>query len=78
MGYFVAFLFWTNETNVPGILNLEQEIKQLRIKPINISERLDFIMSKPDNYHSFVQLCQLFEEFTKQYYKSLLLMKKNP
>jgi hypothetical protein len=77
IGYFFECLFGVNGYTVPELTNWQQEINHLRIKPINVSERLEFIMDKPNNYHSFVQLSQLFEEFTKQYYKSLVLRNKN-
>ena len=39
------------------------------IKPINSGERLKFILSRMNNYHSFVQLTELFIEMEKLFWK---------
>jgi hypothetical protein len=76
LSYFLACLYWLNGTRVKGIVNWEEEIDALSIKPINCKERLQFIFAKCDLYHSFVQLGELFDELIKLYYKTLAMNKK--
>ena len=73
---FFEFLFWTNEREVPNFIPTKQDFSTLHIKPINLTERIFFILSKLEHYHSFIQLSQLFDEFTKQYYKKILMDKQ--
>lgn len=49
-------------------------------KPVNLEERLQFIISRPGLYHSYKQLTQLFTEQEKQYAKYVALsnLKKRP
>jgi hypothetical protein len=78
LSYLICFLSWTNEKPVNSLQNLNKFLSDLKYKPINIEERLAFITSNPDHYHSFVQLTQLFEEFKKQYFKIRSLKKVSP
>ncbi|MGD6847520.1 YpoC family protein [Rossellomorea aquimaris] len=64
-------LFWSN--SMPVILNSDNTIDNLSIKPVNAAERMSFIRNNPTLFHSFIQLSQLFEEQHKQYAKSLAL-----
>ncbi|ASB88745.1 hypothetical protein OZL92_04625 [Bacillus sonorensis] len=43
--------------------------KNFPVKPINWTERLEFILLKPTQYHCFIQLDELFTEMKKQFYK---------
>jgi hypothetical protein len=76
LALFLSFLFWSNQKRVPGLQCWQESIKTLDIKPINVVERLEFIFLKPNHYHSFVQLSQLYSEFTKQYSKHMALESK--
>ncbi len=70
---FVEMLFWTN--NKPVHFPLEN-VRELNFKPVNVQERLEFIISRPILYHSFVQLSELMNEQEKQFTKMLLLKNK--
>lgn len=70
---FIEMLFWTNGQPVRFPLN---HIQQLDIKPVNIQERIEFIISRPKLYHSFAQLSELFLEQEKHFAKMLLLKNK--
>jgi hypothetical protein len=72
MAFFYECVFWCNHKAV--VLKREQLI-QLRVKPINAVERLSFIASRPSNYHSYVQLSELFIELEKIYSKEQLMKK---
>lgn len=48
-------------------------IKDCEIKPVNVEERLDFIVSRPKLFHSYKQLAELFAEQEKQFAKHTVL-----
>jgi hypothetical protein len=73
--FFMA-LFWTNKHPVPALVNWESAVTELTIKPVNCTERLLYIISAPDHYHSYIQLAQLFNELHKQFRKSVYIEKK--
>ncbi|GGE56585.1 YpoC family protein [Priestia taiwanensis] len=76
IAHFVSSIFWLNERYVAGIDDILISMKELPIKPLNIEERLQFILESPDHYHSFVQLRELYEEFEKIAVKQQILSKK--
>jgi hypothetical protein len=65
---FEQFLFISN-----GLNQELDNIKDCKIKPVNVEERLDFIESKPKLYHSYRQLGELFAEQEKQFAKQAVL-----
>jgi hypothetical protein len=69
---FYEVLYWSN--NQPVVL--DDQIDGNMIKPINSGERLKFILSRMNNYHSFVQLTELFIEMEKLFWKHQVIMKK--
>ncbi|NHM29159.1 YpoC family protein [Neobacillus terrae] len=64
IGVFLQFLFWSNEK--PVILKSPIPFDSLVYKPVNVEERLGFIISRPGLFHSFIQLGELMEEQKKQ------------
>ncbi|SEM83779.1 hypothetical protein SAMN05192533_10688 [Mesobacillus persicus] len=67
---FVEILFWTNKGPVRFPL---MHIEELKIKPVNVIERLEFIIAKPQLYHSYIQLSELLIEQEKHFIKERLL-----
>ncbi len=70
---FLAFVYWGNGLPVqysPSLIS-----HKLRIKPVNIDERLTFIIARPVLHHSFIQLNGLMVEMEKQYVKAQALKK---
>lgn len=64
ISFFYEMLFWCNRNPV----TLEDHHSfDLQIKPVNVDERLNFILTHVNNYHSFVQLSELFIEMMKQF-----------
>lgn len=64
---FLTFLCLINEKQFSSaetetILENPQEFDY---KPINFEERISFILKKPHQYHSFVQLNELYHELLK-------------
>lgn len=69
----IEFVYWVNEQPVqlsPAILQ-----NNLSIKPVNLEERLSFILARPTLHHSYIQLSELMVEMEKQYVKQMALKK---
>lgn len=60
---FLEFLFWANGR--PVRLSPRIPYEELEFAPVNIAERMDFIIARLDLYHSSVQLIELFKEMEK-------------
>lgn len=69
---FTQFLAWSND--LPVTLNA-LNFKQLEFKPVNVEERLAFIISRPSLYHSYRQLSELMIEQEKLFVKRNILKK---
>lgn len=65
---FEEFIFISN-----GLIQGSGSIKDCKTKPVNVEERLDFIVSRPKLFHSFKQLVELFDEQEKQFAKQAAL-----
>ncbi|NLP50331.1 YpoC family protein [Bacillus sp. RO1] len=76
IAWFLQLLFWMNGQPVRGLTDLKTEVGRLKWKPINVDERLDFVFKKPEMYHSYIQLQQLYNESAKLFYKMKALEKK--
>ncbi|WP_088102170.1 YpoC family protein [Halalkalibacter urbisdiaboli] len=72
---FIDGLFWMNESPVPSLLNVENYAGDLRLHPVNIEERLSFVLSGPERFHSFVQLQALMTELEKLYARDVVMEK---
>ncbi|MGG0178273.1 YpoC family protein [Gottfriedia acidiceleris] len=66
---FISILTWLNGQMLLNLNNLLLELDKLKIKPINLDERINFLLNQPDHYHSFIQLSGLYTELEKLYYK---------
>lgn len=68
---FFTFIYWIHNRPVE-LSEWKQTVNELSIKPVNLIERLAFIVQRPGIYHSFVQLSELFRELEKHYVKSMI------
>lgn len=73
---FITFLLLINEKQIPSPEILYENLGELDFKPINLNERLSFILKKPNQYHSFVQLNELYHELLKLHAKMKILKHK--
>jgi hypothetical protein len=64
---FVMFMYLTNESS--AVTEEKIPFEQFSYKPVNIEERLGFIQSRPNLFHSFRQLAELMVEQEKQFVK---------
>jgi hypothetical protein len=74
IGLFIQFLYWSNDKQV--IASKLEPIEELEIKPVNMDERLGFIISRPNLYHSYRQLTELITEQGKLYAKKKIVKKR--
>lgn len=72
---FIHALFAANEMLIYNQSNWQEEAGKLTITPINLQERLAFILARPSDYHSYIQLAELFDELQKQYEKAIAMKK---
>jgi hypothetical protein len=72
--YFIQFLYWSNDRQV----NSKEPIplNQFEIKPVNFEERLTYILSRPNLFHSYRQLSELFTEQEKLFAKKNIVKKR--
>jgi hypothetical protein len=72
--YFIQFLYSSNDRQV----NSKEPIplSQLEIKPVNFEERLTYILSRPNLFHSYRQLTELFTEQEKLFAKKNVVKKR--
>ncbi|MED3562135.1 YpoC family protein [Bacillus xiapuensis] len=70
---FLQYLFCSNEMAV--VRKGPFPLDSLRHKPVNVSERLGFILKRPSLYHSYRQLSELFLEQEKLFAKNLIMKK---
>jgi hypothetical protein len=71
IGLFLEILFWSNDRSVR--LDKPDMIEALNYKPVNIRERLEFIMARPGLFHSYIQLSELMTEQEKLFAKKISL-----
>ncbi|WP_052353770.1 YpoC family protein [Neobacillus jeddahensis] len=72
---FKQFLCFTNEETPSQSEQIPYH--QFHFKPVNIEERLSFIISRPNLYHSYRQLSELMVEQQKQFVKSTIIKKSS-
>lgn len=72
--YYLQFLFCSNDKQV----NSKEPIplNQLELKPVNLEERLTYILSRPNLFHSYRQLSELFTEQEKLFAKKNIVKKR--
>ncbi|PAE43711.1 YpoC family protein [Bacillus sp. 7884-1] len=74
IGLFIQFLYWSNDRQInskePILIN------HLVITPVNLDERLAYILSRPNLFHSYRQLSELMTEQAKQYAKKNIVKKR--
>jgi hypothetical protein len=73
IGLFIQLLFWSNGRPVQLVESFP--FSEIDYKPVNVQERLDFIISRPKLFHSFIQLSELMTEQEKHFVKKNILKK---
>ncbi|WP_062198212.1 YpoC family protein [Massilibacterium senegalense] len=65
LALFLDALFWMNHRRFVSLDDLSVIISSFQWKPINVVERVNFILQKPTLFHSSIQLEQLLDELIK-------------
>ncbi|TDL76958.1 hypothetical protein E2R56_01910 [Rhodococcus qingshengii] len=74
IGLFIQFLYWSNDRQINSKEPIS--INHLVITPVNLDERLAYILSRPNLFHSYRQLSELMTEQAKQYAKKNIVKKR--
>ncbi|MES1038501.1 MULTISPECIES: YpoC family protein [Peribacillus] len=76
IGLFLTAVFWMH--GKPVVLSdFRAKIESFTHIPVNLAERLSFILARPAFFHSYRQLSELFREFEKQYVKFMIKIKNS-
>ncbi|MBM6644721.1 YpoC family protein [Bacillus sp. RIT 809] len=73
----LSVIYWLNEQPVYSLNGMQVNTNKLEVQPVNFMERYSFIIKKPSNYHSYIQLAQLYIEIEKLYVKKMITKKKS-
>lgn len=58
---------WLSGHEVTSIEGIGNELEKLSYAPMNVKERIEFVLQSPSQYHSFVTLTQLYAESRKKW-----------
>lgn len=72
---FLSILFWSNDQSV-NVDQLDDELAGLAYKPVNVDERMSYILQRPNTYPAYMQLKSLMEEQKKLVAKLIALKKR--
>ncbi|HDR7705078.1 TPA: GTPase [Bacillus thuringiensis] len=75
--HLLSVVYWLNEQPVHSLNEMQINTNKLKVQPVNFMERYSFIIKKPSNYHSYIQLAQLYIEIEKLYVKKMITKKKS-
>ncbi|HDR7674818.1 YpoC family protein [Bacillus wiedmannii] len=75
--HLLSIIYWLNEQPVHSLNEMEAYTSKLEVQPVNFMERYSFIIKKLNNYHSYIQLAQLYIEIEKLYVKKMITKKKS-
>ena len=73
--HLLSVVYWLNEQPVHSLNEMQINTNKLKVQPVNFMERYSFIIKKPSNYHSYIQLAQLYIEIEKLYVKKMITKK---
>ncbi|BBP90264.1 hypothetical protein BsIDN1_38820 [Bacillus safensis] len=71
----IAMFYWIKGESVQTFEWEHIKQETFPVAPINWTERLEFILLKPTQYHCFIQLDELYTELKKKYGKNEALKK---
>lgn len=64
---YIQTMFWLTNNYVRSLKNVGAELEKTSFSPLNIKERMEFMLQAPDHHHSFATLTQLFDESRKKW-----------
>lgn len=66
IAYYIDLVFWTHGFPVVNLNGLDSQFAAFTFIPVNLGERLGFVLEKPYHHLSFVQLNELYIELKKK------------
>ncbi len=72
----VKALYELNNKSYQDDEDLNTVLASFTYAPFNSQERIPFILEQPHQYHSYIQLNELYKETEKIYAKAVILQKK--
>jgi hypothetical protein len=73
---FLEFLFLSNDKPYSALERVS--FTDLEYKPVNLTERVDFILNRPGLFPSYIQLCELMVEQEKIFAKKKIKKASSP
>ncbi|UCZ54819.1 hypothetical protein LGQ02_08770 [Bacillus shivajii] len=64
---YIQAMFWANSHAVETLENIPSQLNEFSYSPMNIQERISFVLDSPDHYHAFTTLDQLYQESMKKW-----------
>ncbi|RNA69183.1 YpoC family protein [Alteribacter keqinensis] len=64
---YIQAMIWAKGEPVTDLIHIERDIGNLQYAPVNIEERLSFVINTPAHHHAFITLSQLFDESKKKW-----------
>ncbi|SDM76545.1 hypothetical protein SAMN04488137_1833 [Fictibacillus solisalsi] len=63
---FIQALYWANKRRVDNLVQWQDTVASLPVKPVNTVERLEMIFNRPAHFTAWIQLNELFSEMEKK------------
>ncbi|WEG11329.1 hypothetical protein PU629_14285 [Pullulanibacillus sp. KACC 23026] len=63
---FICYLYWSEGIPVDFSQIGLDALKERKLAPVNVLERVSFICESPNHYHAYIQLTSLFDEAKKK------------
>lgn len=76
IAYFIDIVYWSHEARVLTLKEISKDIIRFEYIPVNVGERLQFILDQPAHHLSFIQLKELFYEQEKKLVKARAIRKR--
>ncbi|MBB5173590.1 YpoC family protein [Texcoconibacillus texcoconensis] len=63
---FIQLLHWSQATPVRSLIQIEKMLANNKVAPLNVTDRLGFILQMPNHHHAFTTLTELYREAEKK------------
>ncbi|PYZ94549.1 hypothetical protein CR194_03175 [Salipaludibacillus keqinensis] len=65
--YFIQGMHWIDGQPVTSLRSIMTSLKDLPFSPMNVEDRLAFVLTTVDHHHAFITLTQLYDEARKKW-----------
>ncbi|WP_088035622.1 YpoC family protein [Evansella clarkii] len=70
---YIQVMHWVNRQPVKSLQGVTETVSAFQYAPLNVSDRLQYIISSPNQFHAFITLNELYIESGKKW--AVFLMK---